>query len=93
MNMGFITPKESFQSFFVDENISIWDMKSGIYECTGYDPERCDLELATRTTQGGWYIRITIVSDAELRGIVARVKACDDFILEVYAKRVGGWKF
>ena len=44
--------KEAINSLMVDDDTSIWDLKSMIYECTGYDPERYNLELATRLNSG-----------------------------------------
>jgi len=49
---GIYYSKEAINSWMVDDDTSIWDLKSQIYECTGYDPERDNLELTTRLNSG-----------------------------------------
>ena len=74
----------------VDDDISISDLKSQIYECTGYDPERYNLELATRVNSGTppTYVRMPIVNDAAWRGLYGQLKANGTMIMEIYVKRV-----
>ena len=65
-------------------------MKSQIYECTGYEPERYNLELATRLSSGmgSPFIRMPIVSEAAWRGLYGQLKANGTMIIEIYVKRV-----
>ena len=82
--------KEAINSWMVDDDISISDLKSQIYECTGYDPEMYNLELATRLSsgKGSPFIRMPIVSEAALRGLYGQLKANGIMVMKIYVKRV-----
>ena len=82
--------KEAINSLMVDDDISIWDLKSQIYECTGYDPEMYNLELATRLNSGTppTYVRIPILNEAAWRGLYGQLKANGTMLMEIYVKRV-----
>ena len=87
---GIYYSKEAINSWMVDDDISISDLKSQIYECTGYDPEKYNLELATRLNSGTppTYVRMPIVNDAAWRGLFGQLKANETMIMEIYVKRV-----
>ena len=87
---GICYSKEAINSFMVEDDTSIWDLKSMIYECTGYDPERYNLELATRLNSGTppTYVRMPIAGEAAWRGLYGRLKANGTMIIEIYVKRV-----
>ena len=87
---GIYYSKEAINSWMVDDDISISDLKSQIYECTGYDPEKYNLELATRLNSGTppTYVRMPIVNDAAWRGLYGQLKANGTMIMEIYVKRV-----
>ena len=87
---GIYYSKEAINSWMVDDDISIWDLKSQIYECTGYDPEKYNLELATRLNSGTppTYVRMPIVNEAAWRGLYGQLKANGTMIMEIYVKRV-----
>ena len=61
--------KEPFNSYFVEKNISISDLKSTIYEVTDYVRNSWGLELATRIIHNDKYIRVTKISDGALNGM------------------------
>ena len=87
---GICYSKEAINSFMVEDDTSIWDLKSMIYECTGYDPERYNLELATRLNSGTppTYVRMPIAGEAAWRGLYGRLKVNGTMIIEIYVKRV-----
>ena len=82
--------KDAINSWMADDDTSIWDLKSQIYECTGYDPERYNLELATRLNSGTppTYVRMPIVNEAAWRGLYGQLKANGIMVMEIYVKRV-----
>ena len=87
---GIYYSKEAINSWMVDDDTSIWDLKSQIYECTGYDPEMYNLELATRLSSGicSLFIRMPIVGEATWRGLYGQLKANEIMIMKIYVKRV-----
>lgn len=68
----------------------IWDLKSLIYECTGYDPEKWNFELITRVNSGTppTFTKLPILSEATWRGMYGRLKANGTMITKIYVKRV-----
>ena len=82
--------KEVMNSFMVDDDTSIWDLQSMIYECTGYDTGRYNLELATRLSSGigSPFIRMPIIGEAAWRGLYGQLKANEIMVMEIYVKRV-----
>ena len=87
---GIYYSKDAINSLMVDDDTSIWDLKSQIYECTGYDPEMYNLELITRLSSGmdSPFIRMPIVSEAAWRGLYGQLKANEIMVMKIYVKRV-----
>ena len=49
---GVYYSKPASHSFIVQEDTSLLGMKSQIYDCVGFNPNRCDLKLSTRAMNG-----------------------------------------
>lgn len=57
---GIYYSKEPINSFIVDDNTSIWDLKYMIYECNGYDPERWNLLYMQLNASGTMIIELYV---------------------------------
>src|ERR1039457_1295172 len=57
---------------WVDENFSFEELQTLIYDLSGYNRNRCDLQIMARLLRGGKYVKIALGDDMALRGLINR---------------------
>jgi len=82
--------KPPVNTVWVDENLSFEQLQSLIYEASGYNRNRWNLEIMARILHAGRYLRIALGDEGALRGLIAQVLMSGQSFLEVYACRICG---
>jgi hypothetical protein len=80
--------KPPSHSFMVQEGTSLSGLKSQIYDCVGFNPNRCDLKLATRAMNGPMYIQVPIDNDPFWSQLCNKFKEQGFSFMELYVKRI-----
>ena len=63
--------KSPVNTYWVDEDFSFEQLQSLIYEVSGYNRNRWELEIMARIVHAGKYVRITLGDNGALRGLIA----------------------
>ena len=72
----------------VQEGTSLSSLKSQIYDCVGFNPNRCDLNLATQAMNGPMYIQVPIDNDPFWSQLCNKFKEQGFSFMELYVKRI-----
>lgn len=80
--------KPAANTYWVDENFSFEQLQSLIYEASGYNRNRCQLQIQARMVHAGKYVKITLGDNGALRGLIAQVLRSGESLLEVFARRI-----
>jgi hypothetical protein len=80
--------KPPSHSFVVQEGTSLSGLKSQIYDCVGFNPNRCDLKLSTRAMNGPMYIQVPIDNDPFWSQLCNKFKEQGFSFMELYVKRI-----
>ena len=84
--------KEAAYGFEVNENTSFVELKGIVYEKIGVNPNRCDIDLATRinTVSGGrpYYTRYPITNESVWRSVYNTFQSQGIMVMDLYSRRV-----